>query len=1016
MKFILKNKLFIHYLTIAIVIAGTYVLLNMQREARPNVNFNRVVVSVAYPGASPSDIEDLIVEPLEDKIAEVDGVKEYRSVSVFGSGSISIQLDEEYPNIKEIVDSIRQKVAEVRGLPEAATDPVVVEAKATNIPVLRLALFGDTEAFNLKLETEKLKDFLKLQKDVQSVSSTGANDLQLKVLANPDKLLKYDITLEEILLPLSSWSNQSPGGLYENSSSVASLTIGKNLNELQDLNSFIIRSNDAGKVVRLSDVADIKFDLESSQRANLFEGKEAILLTVIKKPFADSINVVDSLNRAIKKYQEGLPKDLSIKVYNDQSIRIRDKLKIVIFNALSGLFLVLVILLCFLDKRSAFVASIGIPIAVLGGFCVLYALGYTLNSLVVVGIIIVLGMLVDDAIVVCENIYSNIEKNMTPHQAVLKGVSEISLPVIASVLTTVFAFLPIVFMEGIIGQFLSVIPVTVIALLSISLIEALLILPVHAEDIMKKKTDDKVSFFKFFEDKYKRYIYWSINKRFFIIFVLSLFMAVSAFQGKKIFERFSLFPADGLDGFSVRVQLERGTPMYKTRDSVKKLSAMLIEASQDSFENIYTNIGQVRTGGGSGSQQTGSHYAQVNVSFKTDSSIASKEKQIIKGIREAISEYSEAEKVKASLTIDRPGPPIGKPIQFQIASRDFSLGEKIARDIKLELEKINGVHSIETDLDGDNESYRFLINNELAIAEGVSPERLSRTIFSSSTGLVASEILKNNEKIEILVSVGGNTKSPVESILDLRIRNGQGYAVPLGSYVKIVKENGLSAVQRLNGLRTITLFGEVDDKVISSKEASAKIRPFIKKLSQKNQSVGISSGGRSKDRLSAVKDTGKLYIFAMLLIFMVISLAFQSTIYPFLVFTAIPMGIGGVVWSLVIHGKSLSIMGIIGIIGLSGVVVNISILFLKFVQDRLAEGVEFKEAIVSAGVARLRPIVMTTLSTLIGLLPTIYGIGGIDYFVQPIALVLGWGLFVSAILTLLCLPAIISFCPFLKKK
>lgn len=982
-------------------------MINMQREARPNVNFNRVNVSVSYPGAAPGDIEELVIDPIEDKISEVDGVKTFRSVSFTGAGSISVEIDDTYPRPEDIVDELRRKISEVRNLPVDANDPVISEAKASSIPVLSIALYGDADPFTFKLETEKLKDFLKNQKGIQSVSSSGISDLQLKILADSKKLEEKDVTLDELMSQLRTWAKQKPGGLFENSDQVGNLTIGEDFNDLEELENFVIRSNYSGKAVLLSDVAKVEFDLKKLQTAKLFKDKESVLLTVIKKPFYDSVKAVDNLKVALNKYTLTLPKSLSLKQYKDQSIRIRDKLKIVTSNAITGLILVLIILLIFLDWRSALVTSIGIPIAILGGIILLAWLGNTMNSLVVVGIIIVLGMLVDDAIVVCENIYSYVEKGFSAKEAAYLGTKEVAKPVIASVLTTVFAFLPIVLMKGIMGQFLKVIPITVITMLAVSLIEALGILPIHAEEIMRPKKKVK-GFFKKIESRYRRFVAFTIKFRWFTVLILMTILVISGMQGKKIFEKFSLFPSEGLDGLSIRMELNKNVPLTQTKNKVKTLSSKLLDISDGTFDTLTSDLGQVITGGMSGSRQNGSNLAMINISFVSDSNFIYKEQDILKNIRREVKEFQVNHEVKTSITLDRPGPPIGKPIQFQVTSRDFSLGESIVNEIKSKLEKIKGVNSIESDLDGDTLSYRVRIDNKKAIIAGIDPSQISRTIFSSTTGLVATEILKNNEKVEVLLSLQNSSKKTVDEILNLKVRNKRSMPVPLKSFASLEKQLGPSSIQRLNGLRTITLFGEVDDKVITGKEANKKVMPFIKKLRKENQSINIEVGGGEKDRMNALKDTMRLYILAILMIFMVISLSFNSIIYPFLVLTAIPMGLSGVIWSLVLHGKSLTLMGIIGIVGLSGVVVNVSILFLKFIQDQIQAGASFENAIIEAGASRLRPIIMTTLSTLIGLLPTIYGIGGVDTFVQPIALVLGWGLFVATSLSLLFLPALVS--------
>ncbi len=1013
-RLLFKNTLAVHYLSLIIIVLGTWIFLTMQREARPNVDFNRVNVSVVYTGASPSDVEELVIDPIEEKIAEVDGIEDYRSVSYVGAGSISIRIDDSYPDPSEIIDELRRKISEVRDLPVDVDDPVITEAKAINKPVLNIALYGSLSPESFKLETEKLKDYLMLQSGVQSVSYTGIGDLQLQIRLIPEKLESFDITVGEVISDLSSWIKQKPGGLLENSKNVVNITIGKNLDEIDVVGDFVVRSNDVGNKVRLRDIADISFDLESIQSGSLYEEHAAVLFTIVKKPFFDSIKTVDNLNQAIETYRKRLTKDLNISIYKDESIRIRNKLKIVTSNAWSGLILVIIVLLIFLDWRSAVVTSIGIPIAILGGFVVLYLLGQTLNSLVVVGIIIVLGMLVDDAIVVCENIYSNIEQGFSSREAAIRGVRQIALPVLASVLTTVFAFFPIIFMGDIIGQFMRVIPITVISLLSISLFEAIFILPIHADELMKpKKKGKKKGFFGRVESCYESYICWSLRKRKWLLTGFVVFISVSTFQGVKIFEKFSLFPSEGLDGLSLRVESETNTPIENTREIMRDLTRRLMPLSENNFDNIYSTLGQVTTGGNAGSRQNGAHLAMLDIGFVTDPNFIYREKEILSQIKKISTEFAKERKIKISMTIDRPGPPVGKPIQLQVTARNMEVSQEVVEALKKEFALMKGVHSLETDLDGNSIKYQIVVDNELAISQGISPLIISNTVFSSSSGKKVSELLKNNDIVELLVAVEKGENFNKEDVLNLRVRNSNGQAVPLRNFVKIIEEKEPSSIQRFNGLKTITLFGEVDEKLITGAEANQKIKPIIQKLQEKYQSVRIQTDGGEKDRISAVKDTSRLYILALFLIFIVISLTFNSMIYPFLVLTTVPMGLAGVIWALLIHGKMLTLMGVIGIVGLSGVVVNVAILYLKFIQEAVASGDSFQDAIIKAGINRLRPIVMTTISTLIGLLPTIYGLGGVDTFVQPIALVLGWGLLVATILTLLFLPLIVSFFPIL---
>ena len=895
-----------------------------------------------------------------------------------------IRIDDTYPHQDKIIDEIRRKVSEVRGLPVEVGHPVLREHKSTNIPILKVALYGRVDPLVLKMEAENLKDFLKFQEGVQSVSYSGLSDLQLKILVNPERLSQFDITLNEIFSQLSDWSRQIPGGLFESRSQVANLTVGTHLSDINHLNNFVIRSNDSDKSVKLSDVAEMEFGLESSQTESFFKGKKAVLLTIIKKPFMDSIDVVENLNAKIKGYKSSLGQGLNIDPYEDQSIVIRDKLRVVILNAVTGLCLVLALLFFFLDWRSSIVTSLGIPIAILGGICVLYFLGQTMNSLVILGIIISLGMLVDDAIVICENIYSYLEKGLSPYQASLRGAYEIARPVIASVLTTIFAFLPIIFMKGIIGQFLMVIPLAVVSLLSFSLLEALLILPIHAKEVMRTKVGaSQKSRFRRMEKVYKRYVGWSIDKRGYLLATFILFMVLSGMSSVQIFKRFSLFPRGSVGGFSLELEMEKNTSARKTKEMIQDLDDEISPVVRDVIEASYSTVGG----------EEGGHRASLKINFTTDFRLSDSQEEVIEKVRAVVKDFKEKRKVQVGVSFYREGPPSGKPIAIHVTSRDFNKGEKVIETVKGELKKIEGVHSLETDLSGDSIRYQLRVNNELAVSEGIDPKRVARTIFMASTGQVISEILDGNQKVEVLLKVQGGEQDSIQKVLELRVRNKSGQAVPLERIVEVSQEKGPSAIKRLDGLRTISLFGEVEESLVTGKEVYAQINPLIEELRKKYPAMGLSIGGREKNRMSAFTDTIKLYGFTLLLIFMTISLTFQSLIYPFLILTTIPMGFSGVIWALIFHGKPLSLMGIIGMVGLSGVVVNVSIILLKFIQERLLEGVSLREAIISASVKRLRPIIITTTTTLLGLIPTIYGIGGFDSLIQPIALVLGWGLF-----------------------
>ena len=369
---------------------GVLSLASIQREARPNVNFNRVAVSAFYPGASPADIEELVIDPIEEKIDGVDGVEEYRSVSFNGAGAISVKIDDEYPNPDEVIDELRRQIGQVSDLPDVVDDPVISEIKAENIPVLRMALFGNIDPLQFKLEVEKMRDYIKTLDGVQSVSYEGIEDLQLKIKTDPNKLSEYDMTLVEIISGLRSWSKQKPGGLFESQKESSNITVGEDYSTIERLKKFIIRSNDSGRSVSLSDVASIEYGTERVQKSSVFSSEDAVLLTIIKKPNADIISVTDNIRELLLKYTENLPQGLNFKLYTDESKRVRSRLGTVTTNAIFGLLLVMIILIFSLDWRSSMVTAIGIPVAILGGITILFLLGATINTLVIIGMIILI--------------------------------------------------------------------------------------------------------------------------------------------------------------------------------------------------------------------------------------------------------------------------------------------------------------------------------------------------------------------------------------------------------------------------------------------------------------------------------------------------------------------------------------------------------------------------------------------------------------------------------------------------
>lgn len=1009
-NFFLKNPLLVHYITIMVVAFGLFGLISMRREARPEVNFDRIAISIPYNGASAEDVEELILKVIEEEIDGIDGIEEYRSTAFEGIGSVSIQIDPDYPYKDEVVDEVQRAIDQIRNLPSDAEDPVLREIKASKITVLSFILVGDVDPVLLRETAEQLKDDLTRLDGVSSVDAEALKDLEFRIEVKPEALKDRSLSVTEIMNTLKNWNRVSPGGEISLDGKTFSIRFDEQLKTIEDVENLTIRSNDAGVGIKIKDIGQVYLKTKEVKQDLLIDGKPGIALSVIKNESADIINVVTTVRRFLEEHKSSLPEGVSTLVYYDDSTRIRLRLKSVVFNAVFGLILVLLALTLFVSTRLALVTSIGIPIAFMGGVGCLYVLGMTLNSLVVLGMIVVLGMLVDDAIVVAENIYSYVERGFSPREAAIKGTAEVAAPVLATVLTTIFAFLPVAFMEGIMGQFLRVIPITVVIILIFSLLEALFVLPSHCVELLRERNDGekpKEGLLNQLRDKYTHYVRWSIQSGKSVLIIMGVFVVILGLTyGAAKSVKFVLFPAEGIEFMTIRSELPQNTNLEKTKEIIGYLAKRLRsdKISSDIF-SLSSQVGAATTGGISGVREQGSHLSQTTLRFTEDPSFLKREKQVIKRVKEIAKEVGQEFGAKLSANIARPGPPVEADVQVVVSSRDFKKSRAAILEIRAFLEGVPGVVNLQSDLQKKSDYYHVNIDKALAVENGFSFDDLTKVVFSAFYGVAATTTRIGDNEVDLVVSFDSENRQNLENLGDLLFLNSRGSLVPLKSFAKPEKRKTQPSIQRLDGSRTISLFGDVEEGKITAAEANARLKKNLDQIRANNPGTRIEVQGSEQQRMEALADTAKLYGFAILAIFMVISLSFRSVGFPLMVLFAVPFGLIGVVWALFLHGKPLSLMGLVGVVGLSGVVVNGSIIFIQFFLEEYRKGVELKEAIITAVSRRFRPIIITSVTTLLGLAPTIYSLGGNDPFVQPLALSLGWGLLVSTVLTLFLLPS-----------
>jgi len=1010
-KFLLSRSLLIHYITIVIVALGLFALTKMRREARPAVNFDRIAVTVGYNGASATDIEELILKPIEDEIDGIDGIEEYRSTGFEGIASMSIKLDPDYPEKDDIVDEVQRAIDQV-GLPEDASDPIVREIKASKITVYSFALMGDVDPLTLRNEAKRLERDLKKVEGVSTVDISGLEALEYRIQVKPEILNRKSVGVGEIMSTLRNWNKVSPGGEVDIAGKTFAIRLDEQLKTKESIENLTIRANDAGVGVKIKEIGAVTLQAKELKQEQLVNGKRGVSLSIVKDESADIVSVVEGVKSFLESYE--LRDGIESVVYYDDSVRIANSLRSVFMNAGFGLALVLFSLMVFVSTRLALVTSIGMPIAFLGGVFTIYMLGMTLNSLVVLGMIVVLGMLVDDAIVVAENIFSYIEKGESPYDAAVKGVSEVASPVFATVMTTVFAFLPVVYMEGVMGQFLKVIPITVIFILAFSLFEALFILPTHCAEILKQKTkhadgEGPNGPIEKLRRKYVSFVKWSIGSKtsLFLVFLsFVVLLGATSVVRKKV--KFELFPRSGVEFLNISAEFPINTSKEKSKDFVEKLYKEF--QTEDFFSDIFamsSQVGSISKGGVSGSREQGSHLSQTTLRLTDDPDFVYREDEVVEKVKKTVERIAKITGAKTTVGVPRRGPPTETDIQVMITSPNFEDSSRATSALVKFLQAQEENQNVQSDLMNQSEYYRVKVDKALAVESGLQFSNVSSTIFSAFYGAAATTTRVGEDEVDIVVSFDNASRGSLESLEDIKFLNSRGVLQPLRSFAKIEKDVATPSIQRLNGSRAISVFGDVDQKLSSAREANIKLKKEIKNMSKEFPMVTFDVGGSDSQRMETLRETGMLYVFSLMAIFIVISLSFNSIGFPLLVLFAIPFGIIGVIWALFLHNTPLSLMGIVGIIGLSGVVVNGSIILIQFLLEEVRSGVLLKEAIINSVTRRFRPIVITSVTTLLGLAPTIYSAGGKDAFIQPLALSLGWGLLVSTLLTLFLLPAFI---------
>jgi len=1010
-EFSVRNSLFVNLISVFILIAGFYTLYiyQIRREAFPEVSFDMVVITTPYPGAPPEEIEKLVTIPIEKEVKGVDGIEEMQSASIENVSNILVKISQDAKDKKKVVDDIQQAVDRAVDLPQEAEEPQVIEITSGEIPVVEVALSGDLSEVKLQEYAEQLEDILEDTPGVSSVSRKGWRDKEVWVEVEPDKIREAHLSLEEVMEALRLRNESIPGGKVRGDKEFNIRTTGEFYTQ-EEIENVVIRANELGNWLKVKDVAKVRFSFEDEDVINKSFGTRSISLTVIKRATGDAIKIVDQVKKDTENFLKRAEPELKVSYINDISYYIRRRLGVLKNNGIVGLVLVCATLMLFLNFRIAALTALGIPIAFCATLAVMGFMGLSVNLITMFGLIIVLGMLVDDGIIVAENCSRYLENGHEAREAAMLGSQEVAKPVVATVITTIAAFSPLLFMEGMLGKFIWGIPVVVIIALSASLFEALVILPSHFADFVrptkKFKSSKELPWFHKLLNVYTAILHKALNRRYLVFLGLIGVFALTIMIAMRM--PFVLFGSEeGIEQFYIRAEAPVSTNIYKTNELIRQIEAKIEELPKGELEAYTTQVGTLgETWMFDPYGKSGSHVAQITVYVTPYTQRARKVSEIMEDLRQRTRDAEGFQKVYFEK--EREGPPVGKAVAVKVRGEDFYVLEKIGDEVTQALSRMKGIMDVTTDYEVGKGEIRVVVNEDEAKRAFLSVGDIAASIRNAFRGGVATSIkpVKAEEEIDVLVRFPEKERKTQDAFEKIYVPNKFGNLIPLKKVARLEQKTSVSRIRHLDGKRVITVRADVDNKNITSLKANALLEKQFKDIPKLYPGYHIEYGGEQEENVKSMQSFIKAFALAFILIFFILAANFNSLVQPLVVMLAIPFGLIGVIWAFYFHGLPLSFFLMMGVIGLAGIVVNDSIVLVEFINNSRRKGADRRMSIVQSGQLRLRPVLLTTITTALGLTPTAYGIGGGDPFLRPMALTIVWGIICATFLTLVVLPCV----------
>ncbi len=1022
-KWMARNHVAANLLMMALIIGGIIMGPNIKQEVFPEVSLDRVSVVVAYPGAGPEEVEEGIILKVEESLTAVDGIKQVKSTAREGSGVV---IAEVYANedVDQILQDIKSEIDRISTFPEDAEKPVI--SKLSNRrEVVSVVIYGDVGERTLREKAEQTRDELLELPDITQVELSGVRPFEITIEIPEANLQRYNLTLDQVAARIRAASLDLPGGTVKTSSGEILLRTKERRYWGPDYADIDIISKADGSLVRLGDIANVVDGFADSETFGLFDGQPAAMVQVFRIGEQKPTEISERVINYVQKKRQELPASLNIAIWNDTTEIFNSRMELLQKNALLGLGLVIIILGLFLEIRLAAWVMLGIPISFLGTLFVMPWLGVSINMISLFAFILALGILVDDAIVIGENIFEHRQKGKPYVKAAIDGAMEVAIPVVFSVLTTIAAFLPLVFVSGMMGKFIKVIPIIVITLLVMSLIESLLILPAHLSSGKRRELNGGLlsqieklrqlfgrGMERFVNGPYSKLLRLTLDYRYtsLAIGLVVLLLTVGIVKGGII--KFTFMPEVDGDKITVAIQMNRGVPIEETR----RVASFILEKGMETvaeydagrpagdsiLRNVYTVVGGTIAAGGPVSRGTSAETSLSNiVLFLTESEQRNiPATEISATWRKEVGEIPGIESLTFTSNLMR----LGANIDIQLAHEDFAVLDKATNLIRTVLEEYDGITDIKDTYARGKREIKLKLK-PAARTLGITETDLGRQVRAAFYGAEALRLQRGRNEIKVMVRYPEADRRKLHSFETMRIHTPGGKEIPLLQAAEIIEGYGFSEINRTDRKRVINISASVNAEKANAQEIIVELKNgLLPQLTRDYPGLSWDMEGEEKERKDSLSSMFEGFQLALVAIFILLAIPFRSYSQPLLIMAAIPFGIVGAVIGHMIMGFNLSILSMFGLVALSGVVVNDSLLLIDKINDNRRKGMTLRDAITAAGTRRFRPIILTSLTTFFGLTPMILETSVQAQFLVPMAISLGFGILFATGITLLLIP------------